>query len=92
MSPFLTMFSTLYGTHFPFQMHFKLLSAFFFNLDQSKILLSCVRLRVKMFQTCARSLFFNAATPTPLRLIFPKQFKNQWALSDSGTLVGSMAL
>ena len=34
------MFSTLYGTYFPFQMHFKMLSAICFNLDQSKILTS----------------------------------------------------
>ena len=33
------MFSTLYGTHFPFYMHFKMSSAIRFNLDQSKILL-----------------------------------------------------
>ena len=34
------MFSTLYGTYFSFQMHFKMSSAICFNLDQSKILLS----------------------------------------------------
>ena len=39
-SPFLTMFSTLYGTHFLFSMHFKMLSAICFNLDQSKVLSS----------------------------------------------------
>ena len=33
------MFSTLYGTYFPFYMHFKMSSAICFNLDQSKILL-----------------------------------------------------
>ena len=33
------MFSTLYGTYFPFQMHFKM-SAICFNLDQCKILSS----------------------------------------------------
>ena len=38
--PFLTMFSTLYGTYFSFQMHFKLLSAICFNLYQFKILSS----------------------------------------------------
>ena len=34
------MFSTLYGMYFSFQMHFKILSAICFNLEQSKILLS----------------------------------------------------
>ena len=29
------MFSTLYGTYFSFEMHFKMLSAIGFNLDQS---------------------------------------------------------
>ena len=40
ISPFLTLFSTLYGTYFPFEMHFKMSSAISFNLDQSKILSS----------------------------------------------------
>ena len=40
VSPFLTMFSTLYGSHFVFKMHFKMSSAICFNLDQSEILLS----------------------------------------------------
>ena len=40
ISPFLTMFPTLYGTYFPFYMHFKMSSAICFNLDQSKILSS----------------------------------------------------
>ena len=31
------MFSTLYGTYFSFQLHFKMSSAICFNLDQSKI-------------------------------------------------------
>ena len=31
------MFSTLYGTYFSFQMHFKMSSAICFNLDHSKI-------------------------------------------------------
>ena len=35
------MFSTLYGTYFLFQMHFKMSSAICFNLDLSKILSSC---------------------------------------------------
>ena len=34
------MFSTLYGSYFPIQMHFKMSSAICFNLDQSKILSS----------------------------------------------------
>ena len=38
ISPFLTMFSTLYGTYFPFYMHFKMSSAIYFNFDQTKIL------------------------------------------------------
>ena len=38
ISPVLTMFSTLYGTYFLFEMHYKMLSAIRFNLDQAKIL------------------------------------------------------
>ena len=34
------MFSTLYGTYFSFQMHFNMLTAICFNLDQSKTLWS----------------------------------------------------
>ena len=34
------MFSTLYGTYFPFEMHFKMSSAICYNLGKSKILLS----------------------------------------------------
>ena len=34
------MFSTLYGTYFSFQMHFKMSSAIRFNVDLSKILSS----------------------------------------------------
>ena len=40
LSPFLTIFSTLYGTYFPFEMHLKMSSAICFNLDQSQISLS----------------------------------------------------
>ena len=40
ISLFLSMFSTLYGAHFSFWMHFKMLSAICFTLDQSNILLS----------------------------------------------------
>ena len=40
ISPFLTMFSMLFGTYFPFSMQFEMSSALCFNLDQSKILLS----------------------------------------------------
>ena len=40
ISSFLTMFSTLYGTYFSFQVHFGMSSAICFNLDQSKILSS----------------------------------------------------
>ena len=40
ISSFLTMFSTLCGTYFLFQMHFKMSFAICFNLDQSKILSS----------------------------------------------------
>ena len=36
ISPFLTMFFTLYDTYFSLSMHFKM-SAISFNLDQSKI-------------------------------------------------------
>ena len=35
---FFTMFSTIYGIYFSFWIHFKMLSAIYFNLDQSKIL------------------------------------------------------
>ena len=34
------MFTTLYGTYFLFEMHFKMSSAVCFNLDQFKILSS----------------------------------------------------
>ena len=40
ISPFLTMFSSLYCTYFSFKMHFKMSSAIGFNLNQSKILSS----------------------------------------------------
>ena len=40
ISPFLSMFFTLYGSSFSFGIHFKLSSAICFNLDQSKILSS----------------------------------------------------
>ena len=40
------MFSTFYGTYFPFQMHFKMSSAICLNLDQSKILSSGNGLRI----------------------------------------------
>ena len=49
--PFLTMFSTLYGSYFPFYMHFKISSAIFFNLDQSKILSSGNGLNIRLFST-----------------------------------------
>ena len=39
ISPFLTMFSTLYGTYFPFQMHFKMSSAFVSNSTSPKFCL-----------------------------------------------------
>ena len=45
ISPFLTMFSTLYGTDFPFQTNFKMSSAICFNLDQSKMLSSGKRFK-----------------------------------------------
>ena len=40
VSPFLTMFPTLYVTYFSFQMLFKMLSVISLNVDQSKILSS----------------------------------------------------
>ena len=40
ISPFLTMFFILHDTYFSFQMHFKMLPAICFNLDQSKFLSS----------------------------------------------------
>ena len=45
ISPFLTMFSTLYDTYFQLLMYFKMLSAIRFNLDQSKTLSSGNRSR-----------------------------------------------
>ena len=43
------MFSTLYGTYFSFQMHFKMSSVICFNLDQSKILSSGNGLKQPLF-------------------------------------------
>ena len=45
------MFSTLYGTYFPFWMQFKMSSAICFKLDQSKVLSSGNGLRkfLRMF-------------------------------------------
>ena len=40
ISLYLTMFSTLYGNYFSFKMHFKMLSAICFSLDQPRILSS----------------------------------------------------
>ena len=40
ISSILTMFSTLYGTYFSFQMHFQMSSAFCFYLEDAKILSS----------------------------------------------------
>ena len=48
-SPILTMFSTLHGTYFLFQMHFKMSFAISFNLDQSKILSSGNGLKSSLF-------------------------------------------
>ena len=48
ISPFLTMFSTLYGTYFPIYMYFKMSSAAYFNLDQFKILSSGNGLKTKI--------------------------------------------
>ena len=50
ISPFLTIFSTLYGTYFSFQMHFKMLSALYLNLDQTKILLSGNGLKLQVMK------------------------------------------
>ena len=44
ISPFPTMFSTLYDSYFLIQTHLDMLSATSLNLDQSKIFLSCNRL------------------------------------------------
>ena len=38
ISPFFTIFSTLHGPYFSFEIHFKMSSAIFSNLDQSEIL------------------------------------------------------
>ena len=46
ISPFITMFSTSYGTYFSFQVHIKMSSAIYFNSDQSKILSSGNGLRL----------------------------------------------
>ena len=48
---FLTIFSTLYGIYFSFQMHFKMSSAICLNLDQSKILSSGSGLRGNQCKT-----------------------------------------
>ena len=50
ISPFLTMFSTLYGTYFSFQMQLKMSFAICFNLDQSKILSSGDGLKSALLQ------------------------------------------
>ena len=52
---FLRMFSTLYGTYFSFQMHFKMSSAICFNLDQSKILSSGNGLTLSLLMTTQES-------------------------------------
>ena len=57
IAPFLTMFSILYGTYFPFQMYFKMSSAICFNLNQSKILSSGNRLTLYSIET-----HFDAST------------------------------
>ena len=48
MSPFLTMFSTLYGIYFSFSMHFKMSSGICFSLDQSNLLSGY---RLTLYQT-----------------------------------------
>ena len=48
ISPFLTMFSSLCSTYFPFYMHFKMSSVICFKLDQSKILSSGNELSTKI--------------------------------------------
>ena len=55
ISPFLTMFSTLYGTYLPFSMHFKKSSAICFNLDKTKILLSGNGLKGKSVRHSSRT-------------------------------------
>ena len=56
ISPFLTVFSTLHGTDFSFSIHFKLLSAISFSLEQSKILSSGNGL---IFTTQTNVLIYN---------------------------------
>ena len=50
------MFSTLYDTYFPFEIHFNMSSAICFNLDQSKILSSGNGLTNLVFHAGAGSL------------------------------------
>ena len=65
ISPFLTMFSTLYDTYFSLSMHFRMSSAISFNLDQSKIFSSGNGLKTLGKEDIARNEQF---------LLFPKCF------------------
>ena len=89
ISPFVTMFSTLYGTYFSFQMHFKMSSATCFNLDQSKILssgngvnsLDEAMLRsthYKRFDIQSLVLFYFEATLPPLTWSSGSVFTNHY--------------
>ena len=62
ISPFFTMFSTLYGTYFSFSMH----SAICLNLDQSKVLSSGNRLIPTLF-TFGSYCYFKEKTFTLLK-------------------------
>ena len=50
------MFSNLYGTYLSFEMHFKMLSAFCFTLNQSKILSSGNGLVLFLFKKVTETL------------------------------------
>ena len=65
------MFSTLYGTYFPFQMPCKMSSALRFNLDQSKILLSGNGLRYLDFFSSSSSDGLKNFTMCQWRYLMP---------------------
>ena len=62
ISHFLTMFSTVYGTYFSFEMHFKMSSAICFNLDQFKILSSGNGLTIQIYH-CQREYYLLYFSP-----------------------------
>ena len=71
------MFSTLYGTYFPFWMHFKMLSAICFNLDQSKILLSVNGLNMVLANVTTNTSLQFLSHIANYNIIF---FQREWPL------------